>query len=150
MPHRYGERRSLICAETMGPKPKKSKEEIAAEKAAREEEERIAAEKEKKRLEEEELNRLRDLLWGEELEAKRKAEEDGRIAARASQKAEMAKANKQMLAAKAEKRAVEMAEEQKLIEQLEAHPKFAADLRAHGVRYHRTMPEEVGRKGIGS
>lgn len=34
----------------MGPKPKKSKEEIAAEKAAKEEEERIAAEKEKARL----------------------------------------------------------------------------------------------------
>lgn len=85
----------------------------------------IAEEAEKKRLEEEELNRLRDLLWGEELEAKRKAEEDGRIAARASQKAEMAKANKQMLAAKAEKRAVEMAEEQKLIDLM--LKKFAED-----------------------
>ena len=25
----------------------------------------------------------------------------------------------------------------------QAHPKFAADLRAHGVRYHRTMPEQT-------
>ena len=31
-----------------------------------------------------------------------------------------------------------------------AHPEFAAALRNHGVRYHRTMPEEVGRKGIGN
>ncbi len=77
MPHRYGERRSLICAETMGPKPKKSKEEIAAEKAAREEEERIAAEKEKKRLEElAEKQRLEEIRVAEERAAERKIEID--------------------------------------------------------------------------
>ena len=51
----------------MGPKAKKSKEEIAAEKAAKEEEERIAAEKEKKRLEElAEKQRLEEIRVAEE------------------------------------------------------------------------------------
>lgn len=61
----------------MGPKPKKSKEEIAAEKAAKEEEERIAAEKEKKRLEElAEKQRLEEIRVAEERAAERKIELD--------------------------------------------------------------------------
>ena len=61
----------------MGPKPKKSKEEIAAEKAAKEEEERIAAEKEKKRLEElAEKQRLEEIRVAEERAAERKIEMD--------------------------------------------------------------------------
>merc|ERR1711998_61149 len=75
----------------------------------------IAEEAEKKRLEEDELARLRNLLWEEELEAKRKAEEDGRIAARANQKVEMARANEQMLASKAAQREIDMAEENRLV-----------------------------------
>jgi hypothetical protein len=60
----------------MGPK-KKSKEEIAAEKAAKEEEDRIAAEKEKKRLEElAEKQRLEEIRVAEERAAERKIEID--------------------------------------------------------------------------
>lgn len=85
----------------------------------------IAEEAEKKRLEEDELARLRNLLWEEELEAKRKAEEDGRIAARANQKVEMARANEQMLASKAAQREIDMAEENRLVNLM--LKKFAED-----------------------
>ena len=61
----------------MGPKPKKSKEEIAAEKEAKAEEERLAAEAEKKRLEElAEQQRLEAIRIAEERAAERKVEID--------------------------------------------------------------------------
>merc|ERR1711871_1733729 len=61
---------------------------------------KIVEENEKKRAEEEELQMLRDMLWGEELEAARRREEAERKERLEAQKAEMALANEQMLAAK--------------------------------------------------
>jgi len=75
----------------------------------------IAAEAERLRLEEEEMGRLRDLLWEEELEAARRAADAAKAESRARSKAEMALANQQMLAAKARKKELEAEEEARLV-----------------------------------
>jgi len=97
----------------------------------------IAEEAERKRLEDEEMARLRDLLWAEELEASRRAQDQAKAKAKAEGKAEMSRANAQMLAAKQQQKEAEAAEEARLVslmmekfERDEADERRAAERRA--------------------
>jgi len=85
----------------------------------------IAAQVERARLEEEEMNRLRDLLWEEELEAARRAQDVAKKEAKAKARDEMALANKQMLAAKQLNRELAAEEEARLVALM--MKKFAED-----------------------
>jgi hypothetical protein len=75
--------------------------------------------------EEEEMTRLRDMLWEEEMEASRKREDEARAAKRAESKAAMALTNKQMLEHKQRNRELEAQEEERLVKLM--MEKFARD-----------------------
>jgi hypothetical protein len=85
----------------------------------------IAEEAERKRLEDDEMDRLRDLLWAEELEASRRAQDEAKAKARSAGKAEMSRANAQMLAAKQLHKEAAAAEEARLVSLMMA--KFERD-----------------------
>uniref|UniRef100_A0A7S2SMY8 Meiosis-specific nuclear structural protein 1 n=1 Tax=Rhizochromulina marina TaxID=1034831 RepID=A0A7S2SMY8_9STRA len=86
---------------------------------------KIAEEAEQKQREADELQRLRDMLWEEEMEAARKRDTEQRKAKREAMKVEMAMANKHMLEAKAKAEEIDMAAEAKLVNMMMA--KFAED-----------------------
>jgi hypothetical protein len=95
----------------------------------------IAEEAERVRLEDEELQRLRDMLYEEEMEAARRREDKAKAKAKADSKAEMSLANQQMLAAKAQNRELEAAEEARLVSlMMEKFAKDEADERAGAQR----------------
>jgi hypothetical protein len=103
---------------------------IAAKKQAKKDEEdrilqAIVEETERKRKEEEEFNALRDMLWEEELEAKRAADVRGRQENQRRAKEEMMTANEQMLKFKQLQRLREAEQEARLVELMKA--KFAQD-----------------------
>jgi hypothetical protein len=85
----------------------------------------IAEEAARVQREEEEMTRLRDMLWEEEMEASRKREDEARAAKRAESKAAMALANKQMLEHKQRNRELEAQEEERLVKLM--MEKFARD-----------------------
>jgi hypothetical protein len=97
--------------------------------AKRDEEDRILAkiveETERKKKEEEEFNQLRDMLWEEELEAKRAAEQQARRDKESEMKREMMEANSQMLSLKAESRRREAEAEARMVALMRR--KFAED-----------------------
>merc|ERR1719486_944461 len=64
------------------------------------------------------MQRLRDMLWEEEMEAARMREEQARLEKNARSKMEMQAANEQMLKAKAEQQALEAEEEEKLVKMM--------------------------------
>lgn len=87
---------------------------IAKKQAKREEEDRILQqiilETERKRAEEEEFNNLRDMLWEEELEAKKRLDDSNRQLQARIMKEEMMKANSSMMESK---RSLQLAEKEK-------------------------------------
>jgi hypothetical protein len=101
----------------------------AKKQAKRDEEDRIlkqiVEETERKRRMEEEFNNLRDLLWEEELEAKRAAEVQRRVDKQREAKKEMMAANSEMLKAKVIARVREAEEEAKMVALMRR--KFAED-----------------------
>ena len=86
---------------------------------------KIVRETEAARAEDDEMQRLRDMLWEEEMEAARMREEQARLEKVARSKAEMKSANEQMLKAKAEQQALEAEEEEKLVKMM--LNKFSSD-----------------------
>jgi hypothetical protein len=103
---------------------------IAEKKQAKKEEEdrifrEIVEETERRRREEEEFNSLRDLLWEEELEAKRAEDVQRRMNKQQESKREMMEANNQMMRAKVEQRMKEMEDEAKMVSLMRR--KFAED-----------------------
>ena len=98
-------------------------ETVARLKAAKKEAEQAAFDKiveetERARADEEEMQRLRDMLWEEEMEAARLREERARAEKVTRSKLEMKAANEQMLSAKREQQALESAEEEKLVKMM--------------------------------
>jgi len=98
---------------------------------------KIVQETEHARASEDELARLRELLWEEEMEAQRRKEDEERAAKVAAAKREMQRQNEASLALKAEQRAKDEAEEQRLVEIMqrkfledEENEKIIADRRA--------------------
>merc|ERR1711916_150867 len=105
---------------------------VAAKKQAKKDEEDrklaiIVAEAERKRKAEEEFNNLRDMLWEEELEAKRAADARERADKQRRMKMEMMEANNRMMVQKAEIKRVEAEKEAKLLNIM--RKKFAEDER---------------------
>lgn len=103
---------------------------LAAKKQAKKDEDdrifkKIVEEAEAKRREEEEFNSLRDMLWEEELEAKRAADAAGRKEKQAQMKRDMMLANEQMLKIKDEMKIREIEQENRIISLMKA--KFAKD-----------------------
>jgi hypothetical protein len=103
---------------------------VAAKKLAKKDEEdrilqRIVEEAAKKRAAEEEFNTLRDMLWEEELEAKKRADEENRIRKAREMKKDMMDANSRMMLAKAESRRKEAEEEARMVQLMKK--KFAED-----------------------
>eukprot|EP01039_Chlorochromonas_danica_P008487 gene8487-9354_t len=103
---------------------------IAAKKAAKKEEDdrilnQIIEETERKRKEEEEFNSLRDMLWEEELEAKRAHDAHERQLKVVRMKEDMIRANSEMMKYKELQRLKEMEEETRLV--LMMKQKFAED-----------------------
>ena len=103
---------------------------LAAKKQAKKEEDdrifkKIVEETEAKRREEEEFNALRDLLWEEELEAKRAADAAGRREHQQIMKRDMMVANESMLKAKEGMKIREAEQEARIVELMRA--KFARD-----------------------
>lgn len=93
---------------------------VAAKKQAKKDEEdrilaQIVAESERKRLEEEEFNNLRDMLWEEELEEKRRKEAEDRVQKAHRMREEMMEANKAIMRGKEEQRRAEIQEEARLV-----------------------------------
>lgn len=85
--------------------------------------------------EEEEMTRLRDMLWEEEMEAARKREDEAKAQKKAESKAAMSLANKQMLENKRMNRQLAAQEEERLVKMMmEKFAKDEADERA--VRDH--------------
>lgn len=103
---------------------------VAAKKQAKKDEEdrilaKIVEETERKRRADEEFNNLRDMLWEEELEAKkRKTEEEKRKQSR-QMKAEMMDANSRMMELKEQARKREQENEARMVALM--HKKFAED-----------------------
>lgn len=103
---------------------------VAAKKQAKKDEEdrilqRIVEETARKRAAEEEFNNLRDMLWEEELEAKKRADEANRIQKSREMKKDMMEANSRMMQSKAEARRKEAEEEARMVQLMKK--KFAAD-----------------------
>ena len=103
---------------------------VAARKQAkRDEEDRVLAqiveETERKRKEQEEFNELRDMLWEEELEAKRNEDARAKQAKQYQMRKEMMDANSRMLLTKEEMRKQELENEARLVAIM--RNKFAAD-----------------------
>jgi hypothetical protein len=102
---------------------------IALKQAKKDEEDRllkqIIEETEKKRKEEEEYNNLRDLLWEEELEKKRRDEIEMKKSKLRDNQKQMLHMNQSMLQTKEKMRLMELQEEMKLIETMNA--KFQED-----------------------
>lgn len=103
---------------------------LAAKKQAKRDEDdrifkKIVEEAEMKRREEEEFNSLRDMLWEEELEAKRAADAAGRREKQAAMKRDMMTANEQMLKIKSEMKVRDAEQEERIIALMKA--KFAKD-----------------------
>lgn len=103
---------------------------VAAKKQAKKEEEdrifkAIAEEAERKRLETEEFNGLRDMLWEEELEAKRAADAKAKIDLQNSMRRDMMVANEQMMRHKEVMRNEQAAQEARLVSIM--RQKFAND-----------------------
>eukprot|EP01038_Epipyxis_sp_PR26KG_P005311 gene5311-7375_t len=102
----------------------------AAKKQAKRDEEdrilkRIVEETERKRLEEEEFNNLRDMLWEEELEAKRSEDAKHRVEKQTKMKQEMMVANAQMMDLKQKQRLIDAENEARLVSAM--RHKFALD-----------------------
>lgn len=103
---------------------------VAAKKQAKREEEdrilkQIVEETERKRKEEEEFNELRDLLWEEELEAKRAADVRHRQEYQERMRRDMMDANEKMMLAKDQIRRQEAEKEAQLVAMM--RKKFAED-----------------------
>ena len=103
---------------------------VAAKKAAKKEEEdrilqQIVEETERKRKEQEEFNELRDMLWEEELEAKRAADARERQEKQNRMREDMMIANAQMMQTKEEIRRMEAEKEARMVAMMRA--KFAED-----------------------
>lgn len=103
---------------------------LAAKKQAKRDEDdrifkKIVEEADAKRREEEEFSSLRDMLWEEELEAKRAADAAGRREKQERMKREMMDANAQMLKLKDEMKIREAEQEARIISLMKA--KFARD-----------------------
>jgi hypothetical protein len=103
---------------------------IAAKKQAKKDEEdrilaQIVEETERKRREDEEFNALRDLLWEEELEAKRSADVRERQLKQQRMKEDMLVANEQMMKYKQQLRLKEAENEARLVQLMRT--KFAED-----------------------
>jgi hypothetical protein len=103
---------------------------LAAKKQAKRDEDdrifkKIVEEAEAKRREEEEFNSLRDMLWEEELEAKRAADAAGRREKQERMKKDMMRANEQMLKIKGEMKVRDAEQEERIIALMKA--KFAKD-----------------------
>lgn len=127
---------------------------VAAKKQAKKEEEDrklaiIVAEAERKRKAEEEFNNLRDMLWEEELEAKRAADARERADKQRRMKVEMMEANDRMMAQKSEIRRMEAEKEAKLLNIM--RKKFAEDERMekekedsklNAKKHHMTLVEK--------
>lgn len=118
---------------------------IAAQKQAKKEEEdrifkQIVEETERKRKEEEEFNYLRDLLWEEELEAKRMEEDRMRKNNQLRMKEDMMRANNDMKRYKEIQRQKEKDEEERLIQLMKN--KFAMDEAAERERERRRNAEK--------
>lgn len=93
---------------------------VAAKKQAKKDEEdrilqQIVEETERKRKEQDEFNNLRDMLWEEELEAKRTQDAEGRKQKQLQMKVEMMEANSQIKRAKEIQRQQELETESKLV-----------------------------------
>lgn len=94
---------------------------LAAKKQAKKEEDdrilaQIVEETERKRREEEEFNNLRDMLWEEELEAKKRLDDANRKNAAKIMKEEMMRANAQMMENKQQVRRTEQEMEAKMVD----------------------------------
>jgi hypothetical protein len=103
---------------------------VAAKKQAKKDEEdrilkQIVEETERKRKEQEEFNELRDMLWEEELEAKRTEEVRSRQMKQTRMRQEMMDANSRMMATKEEMRLREAENEARLVNIMKQ--KFAED-----------------------
>jgi hypothetical protein len=103
---------------------------VAAKKQAKRDEEdrvlrQIVEETERKRKEQEEFNELRDMLWEEELEAKRSEDVRQRQQHQTQMRQEMMDANARMMVTKEEMRRAEANNEARLVAIMKA--KFAAD-----------------------
>jgi hypothetical protein len=103
---------------------------VAAKKQAKRDEEdrvlrQIVEETERKRKEQEEFNELRDMLWEEELEAKRSEDVRQRQHHQTQMRQEMMDANARMMVTKEEMRRAEANNEARLVAIMKA--KFAAD-----------------------
>lgn len=103
---------------------------VAAKKQAKREEEdrilkQIVEESERKRREQEEFNELRDMLWEEELEAKRAADARERQEKQTRMRLEMMDANARMMQTKEEIRKREAENEARMVEMM--RQKFAED-----------------------
>jgi len=103
---------------------------IAAKKQAKKDEEdrilaKIVEETERKRKAEEEFNNLRDMLWEEELEAKRAADAKSRADKQIRMKHEMMEANESILKIKAELKIKEAENEARMLAIM--RKKFAED-----------------------
>merc|ERR1712065_56880 len=110
------------------------KREIAAKKAAEKEEE---------------FNNLRDMLWEEELEAKRAADARERAGKQRRMKMEMMEANNRMMVQKAEIKRVEAEKEAKLLDIMrkkfaedERLEKEKEDLKLNAKKHHMTLVEK--------
>ena len=101
----------------------------AKKQAKREEEDRILAkiveETERKRQADEEFRNLRDMLWEEELEAKKRKEEDAKRMESRRIKEEMMEANSRMMEMKMHAKKQEQANEARMVELM--RKKFAED-----------------------
>lgn len=103
---------------------------VAAKKQAKKEEEdrilaQIVEESERKRREQEEFNELRDMLWEEELEAKRAADARERQEKQTRMRMEMMDANARMMQTKEEIRKREAENEARMVAMMKV--KFAED-----------------------
>ena len=116
----------------------------AAKKQAKKDEEdrilaQIVAETEQRRREEEEFTSLRDLLWEEELEAKRTADSEARKQKQTALRRDMMAANEQIMRQKEEQRRLEADKEARLVAAM--RNKFAAD-------EQKEREEEAARKSV--
>jgi hypothetical protein len=103
---------------------------VAAKKQAKKDEEdrilaKIVEETERKRLADEEFNNLRDMLWEEELEAKKRQLEEEKRNAQRRMKEEMMDANSRMMDLKAEAKRREQENEARMVSLM--RKKFAED-----------------------
>lgn len=103
---------------------------VAAKKQAKKDEEdrilqRIVEETARKRAADEEFNSLRDMLWEEELEAKKREDEESRVRKMREMKKDMMDANSRMMISKAESRRKEIEEEARMVALMRR--KFAED-----------------------